>query len=102
FESILHWKYPNSEISVSTSIKNSVIIDPCFIGDGVEITDSVIGPYVSIGSGTKIDSSRIKRSIVQQNSKVTNFILENSMVGNFAHIANKAQVLSVGDYNIIE
>lgn len=101
-ERILHWKYPNSEIATSATITNSVIINPCYIGEGAEITNSVIGPYVSIGSATKVESSRITRSIIQQNSKVTNFILENSMVGNYAHIENKAQVLSVGDYNIIE
>jgi len=33
---------------------------------------------------------------------VINFILEKTMVGNFAKIENTAQVLSVGDYNIIE
>lgn len=101
-ERILHWKYPKSEVAASASLENSVIIDPCFIGENVEIKNSVVGPYVSIGAGTKVDSSRITRSIVQQNSKVTNFILENSMIGNFTKIENKAQVLSVGDYNIIE
>lgn len=101
-ERILHWKYPKSQISESASLKNSVIIDPCFIGEEVEIINSVVGPYVSVGSGTQIDSSRIVRSIIQQNSKVLNFILEKSMVGNFAKIENTAQVLSVGDYNIIE
>ncbi len=100
-ERILHWKYPKSEVSKSASLKNSIVIDPCFIGDNVEITDSVVGPYVSIGANTSVDASRIKRSIVQQNSKVVNFVLENSMVGNFAKIENKPQVLSVGDYNII-
>lgn len=101
-ERILHWKYPKSEVSHSATLKNSVIIDPCFIGDNVEISDSVVGPYVSIGAHTSVNGSRIKRTIVQQNSKVINFNLENSMVGNFAKIENKAQVLSVGDYNIIE
>jgi len=67
-ERILHWKYPKSQISESASLKNSVLIDPCFIGEEVGIINSVVGPYVSVGSGTQIDSSRIVRSIIQQNS----------------------------------
>ncbi len=98
---ILHWKYPKSEVSKSATLKNSVIINPCFIGEGAEINNSVIGPYVSVGANTSVNDSRIARSIVQQNSKVANFVLEGSMIGNFAKIENKAQVLSVGDYNNI-
>lgn len=100
-ERILHWKYPESEISKSATIKNAVIINPCFIGDDAVINDSVVGPYVSIGAGTKVESSRISRSIVQENSKVGNFVLADSMIGNFANIQNQPQALSVGDYNTI-
>ena len=100
-ERILHWKYPESQISKSATLKNTVIINPCFIGDDAIINDSVVGPYVSIGAGTKIESSRISRSIVQENSKVGNFVLADSMIGNFASLQNKPQALSVGDYNTI-
>lgn len=100
-ERILHWKYPNSEISKSATIKNTVIINPCFIGDDAVINDSVVGPYVSIGAGTNVESSRISRSIVQKNSKVGHFVLADSMIGNFANLQNKPQALSVGDYNTI-
>ena len=100
-ERILHWKYPESQISKSAAIKNTVIINPCFIGDDAIITDSVVGPYVSVGAGTKIESSRISRSIIQENSKVGNFVLADSMIGNFANLQNKPQALSVGDYNTI-
>lgn len=100
-ERILHWKYPESNISKSATLKNTVIINPCFIGDNAEINDSVIGPYVSIGADTKIESSRISNTIIQENSKVGNFVLEGSMIGNFARIQNQPQALSVGDYNTI-
>src|SRR5690554_20986 len=100
-ERILHWKYPESNISKSATLKNTVIIHPCFIGDNAEINDSVIGPYVSIGADTKIESSRISNTIIQENSKVGNFVLEGSMIGNFARIQNQPQALSVGDYNTI-
>ncbi|MED5363095.1 MAG: nucleotidyltransferase, partial [Bacteroidota bacterium] len=34
--------------------KNSTIIPPCYIADGVELHNSTIGPFVSIGSQTRI------------------------------------------------
>src|SRR5688572_13735092 len=34
------------------NIRNSIVIDPCFIGDDVQIENSVIGPFTSIGKGS--------------------------------------------------
>lgn len=100
-ERILHWKYPSSEISADATVENSVIIDPCFIGAGAKITNAVIGPYVSIGANSEVSNSRIENSIVQTNTHISNTVATKSMVGNFAKIKSKAQVLSVGDYNKI-
>ena len=49
------------EMKIPTTLKkeNSTIIQPCFIGENVEIKNSVIGPFVSIGSNSKIDGSVI-------------------------------------------
>jgi len=41
-------------ISNSMKKNNSIVIEPCFIGENVEITDSVVGPHVSIGANSKI------------------------------------------------
>ena len=41
-------------ISADCKQINAVIIPPCYIGKNVEITDSVIGPHVSLGDGTKV------------------------------------------------
>lgn len=101
-ERILHWKYPKSSVSKSAILKNSVIIDPCFIGDEAEISNSVIGPYTSIGSKTKIQSSRISRSMVQENSTISHYILSDSMIGNFVNLQNQPLALSLGDYNTME
>ncbi len=100
-ERILHWKYPNSEISESAMVENSVIIPPCFVGANVKITNSVLGPYVSIGADSEISNTRIDNSIVQSNTKIENTIATKSMVGNFAEVISQPNVLSVGDYNKI-
>ena len=80
---------------------NSKIIEPCFIGNKVSLKDCVIGPHVSIGSGTKIEDSTIKNCIIQQNTVITNSVLQDSMIGSFVKINNAKGDLSLGDYSSI-
>jgi len=96
---VLEFKKGDASLKGSFKIVNSVIIEPCFIGNGVELVNSVVGPHASIGDNTKITSSVISNSIVQKNTKISNSNIKNSMVGNFADIAGTARELSVGDYN---
>ncbi|HEX6226339.1 MAG TPA: sugar phosphate nucleotidyltransferase [Chryseolinea sp.] len=88
---------------VSKNIKliNSLIIPPCFVGDGVILENSVIGPHVSVGQNSRISDSRIKNSIIQKDATIRNAMLENSMLGNFAIFEGSVQDLSVGDFNSI-
>jgi glucose-1-phosphate thymidylyltransferase len=86
-------------VSDKASIKNSVVIPPCFIGDLVVIENSVVGPYVSIGESTEIRDSRISNSIIQKNSRIAKSNLENSMIGNYVSLGGRADDLSLGDYN---
>lgn len=88
-------------VSKKATISNSVIIEPCFIGEGVVIENSVVGPYVSVGEKTRISDSRIKNSIVQKESSVRNAMLENSMIGNFVTFEGSVLDLSLGDFNSI-
>ena len=88
-------------VSSKAKISNSVIIPPCFVGDGAMVEGSVIGPHVSVGKNTKITDSRIKNSIIQENTIISNAVLENSMLGNFVNFEKKPSDLSVGDYNTL-
>ena len=89
-------------ISSSAKVENSTIIEPVYLGENVVIRNSVVGPHVSVGDGTKIDSSIVNNSIIQTNSEVKNANFSNSMLGNFAKIEGKSMDLSVGDYNTME
>jgi len=88
-------------VSKKVKLVNSLIIPPCFVGDGVVIENSVIGPYVSIGENSKISDSRIKNSIIQKDAVLRNAMLENSMLGNFTIFEGSVQDLSLGDFNSI-
>mgnify|MGYP001971582860 CR=1 FL=1 len=88
-------------INETAEITDSIIIQPCFIGEGVKINRSVVGPHVSIGDKTVIDDSRISNSIVQQNSVLSNMVLKDSMIGNFVKAIHSAKDISLGDYTEI-
>jgi glucose-1-phosphate thymidylyltransferase len=88
-------------ISKTSRTTNSVLIEPVYLGDHVEIDNAVIGPYVSVGDNSKISESRVQNSIIQKDSQIKNANLANSMLGNFVTFEGKATDLSVGDYNTI-
>lgn len=89
-------------ISASHSSVNSVIIPPVFIGENVELHNSVVGPYVSIGNDTKVIDSRVENSIVQNNSTLENVNIKDAMIGSFVTLENAPSDLSVGDYTTIK
>lgn len=82
-------------------IINSVIIEPCFIDNGVEISNSVIGPYVSIGRNTTINRSVVSNSILQQGVVMQNVICDATMAGSFAELHQNPKNWSVGDFTKI-
>ncbi|HEY3405668.1 MAG TPA: sugar phosphate nucleotidyltransferase [Ohtaekwangia sp.] len=88
-------------VSGKAKVINSVVIAPCFVGDGAVIENSVVGPYVSIGENSTITDSRIKNSIIQKETKVSGAMLENSMLGNFVTFEGSWQDFSLGDFNVI-
>jgi glucose-1-phosphate thymidylyltransferase len=88
-----------SHIDKKVSNEHSVIIEPCYIGKNVKLKNSVIGPHVSIGSGSTVENSVIENSIVQKESQLVNMVIGNSMIGNKTMVTGKRADLSLGDFN---
>lgn len=80
---------------------NSVIIEPCYIGNDVHLLNCVIGPHASIGANTTIQNSIVKNSIIQSDAKIKNAVIANSMVGIGAEVTGKQIDLSISDYTQI-
>ena len=97
---ILH--HLGNEISESAEIANSTIIAPCFIGENVSVTNSVVGPYVSVEAGAQIENSVISNAIIQENSDINGLFSDNSMIGKFTKIYEAPRSLSLGDYSEID
>ena len=87
-------------IDASLINRNALIIEPCFIGKGVTIVNSVVGPHVSLADGCSIENTIIRNSIVQKNTRIQNSVIGNSMIGSFVEIKNQMLDLSVGDYSV--
>jgi len=89
------------KLSVPDNIvqENAVIIQPCFIGQNVQLKNSVIGPYVSIGDGSRIGQSVISNSIIAENTSISHVVLDNTMIGNQAVLEGSPGELSLGDFS---
>ena len=90
-------KYPSS-----ARIENSLIIPPCFIGENVVITNSKIGPVVSVGNGTTVVDSNINNSLIQENTMIDHGNLSNSMIGSNAQYFGVSREISLGDYSVLD
>lgn len=88
-------------VSESIEMESSRIIPPCYIADGVIITNSTIGPHVSIGENSSVTNSTISLTIIQNESKISNARISNSMIGNKVYYDGKniENELSLGDFS---
>jgi glucose-1-phosphate thymidylyltransferase len=96
---VLEIKYPRNKIAATAVSVNSVVIEPCYIDENVQLHNSIIGPHVTIGANSKIKNSVITNSIIQSNSSVETACIDNSMVGSFVQYKGKPRDLSMGDYS---
>ena len=98
---VLESEKNTNNVSEKANIENSVIIQPCYIGDNATIKNSVIGPHVSIGNKTVITNCIIQNSIIQNDSELMRATIADSMVGNHATYKGGNRDLSIGDYTEI-
>jgi glucose-1-phosphate thymidylyltransferase len=96
---ILEFNKGQNLVSTSHHSHNSVIIEPCYIGENVKLINSVVGPHVSIGNNSVIEDSVIRNSIVQTHSKISCANIQNSMFGNYVDFKSSNSELSIGDYS---
>ena len=82
--------------SNQATINQSVIIPPCFIASGVQIENSVIGPYVSIEENSKINNSVIRDSLIMKGCTINNKLLNQSMLSQQVSLGGIMDELSLG------
>ena len=75
-----------------------IITEPCFIAEGVELKNCEIGPFVSIGSNSKLKNCVISNTIIVEETQLTRLNCENSMIGNHVCLEGNPKEFSIGDY----
>lgn len=86
-------------ISEDAMLHNCEIIQPVFIGEGTEISNSTIGPNVSIGKNCRVSNSKLSESLIQNNTSLVDVDLTNSMIGNSVNLNGQPKSVSLGDYS---
>ncbi len=81
---------------------STVIIHPVNIAEGCIISHSIIGPNVTIGEHTKIQSSIVRDSIIGSYAELQQVVLNSSIIGNDAYIRGLSQSLNIGDNTEID
>ena len=81
--------------------KDVTIKPPVFIHETSRISNSTIGPYVSIGANCKIAGSRIENSLLEDGCEIRDAVLKNSMIGRYVNVdggsADKSFRVNLGD-----
>lgn len=90
-------KRQNPAIIASKKYKNTILIPPVHIASSAEISDSIIGPNVSIGGDSIIENCIIKESIIGPNAHLESAVLTASLIGNDASLKGLIQSLNLGD-----
>jgi glucose-1-phosphate thymidylyltransferase len=87
------------------SVTGGQIIAPVFIHPSARISDSVIGPYASIGADCVISASRVENSILEPGAQIQAAALIDSLIGKQARVegrsAESAMTLNLGDHSTI-
>lgn len=79
-----------------------VIHDPVHVADGVELEDVEIGPNVTVGRGSVIRGSRLRDTIVGEESTVEKCDLHDSLIGNHVEVAGVKGQVDVGDHSKVQ
>ena len=74
------------------------VVDPVYIEDGAKITNSTVGPNVSVGAGTVIDGSTVSDSVLGSKSSIVRSTLRNSLVGDSVVIDGLVGEGTFGDH----
>jgi len=91
FEGIEEHRFPTTKI-----------IPPVYIGDNVALEHSVIGPYASVGNGTSIQNSVVEKSIILDESTISDSYLHRATIGNYVEARKVNGKVHLGDHSKIE
>ena len=81
--------------------KGSEIREPVHIEENVTLTNSVIGPNVSLGAGSVVEGSTLRDSIIGTKAQIRGSTLTNSVLGDEVIVEGMTGELTAGDHTEI-
>lgn len=60
-----------NHIDESSHIKDTKILEPCYIGPGAKIKDSVLGPFVAVGANATVENSQLEDVILESHTNTS-------------------------------
>lgn len=81
----------------AAGIDGSVLIPPVYVAPDATVEQSVVGPYVSIGSGAVVKGAIVRNSIISAGAHVSDILLEGSLIGTGTDIRGHFKRFNVGD-----
>ena len=82
------------------------LVEPAFIHPTAQVSNSVIGPYASVGPNCQIQDSRIEDSILEDGVQVKDAALTRSLIGRQASVAGQGAqtpiTLNIGDNSSVK
>jgi glucose-1-phosphate thymidylyltransferase len=69
--------------------RDAAIVPPVHIGPRVELGESVLGPHVAVGEGSRVRRAVLRDSIVGRNAVIEDAVLERAIVGDGAQVRGR-------------
>ncbi|MBK8555486.1 MAG: NTP transferase domain-containing protein [Lewinellaceae bacterium] len=82
--------------------ENTIFIHPVAIGTDCQISNSIIGPHVTVGNNASINHAIIKDSIIGNFAALEEVVLKHSVIGSDATIRGMNLSLNIGDNTEID
>ncbi len=95
-------KKNGGNITDGHDFKDTIIIPPVSIAPGCNISNSIIGPHVTIGADTVVQHSIIRDSIIGSYTNLYEVVLDNSLIGSDASVRGLSRSLNIGDNTEID
>lgn len=74
-----------------------MIRPPVYIAPGAQLSNSIIGPYVSLGEGVSVENCIIENSIINENAALKNVVIKESLLGPAAVFKSRSQRINIGE-----
>ncbi len=88
--------------SHSRQIAGVVVVPPVYIAPTAQISNSVVGPFTTVGHNAIVSESVIRNSIISEDAQVHKALLDNSIVGNESIVKGSYKRINVGGSSEID